>query len=605
MIKLKSLIMENHPRLVALQSELQDFIKELRKAKSESEKEYFKKMIRSAIQGIRRERKKTPHELDREEFLQHHYTGHIGSDAYRKYREVEGFSWLGQPSKYPILLQKKKYGDYDVEFRQSGEVLVYVKDRTDNGIITYMTPEEINQANLPKHDTTIVAFVGETPIGFASNEFGAVGVWVAGPFQRLGIGSDLMEKHIEQRPTFASRKGKIGQMTDTGVSMVKKYYDNMTKKHGAGWFRKLPTNESNDGLEENTFKMYHGGKRWTRIPTEIIATKKGRYEAGIGIYLTNNYETARRYGKGSRVVHLVYVDKNFKDISEVRIPLKEVITFLKGLAGLRHREEIILSITDIASRSDDNTIAAEILNNCVVNYELGNVGIKISNYLVSKGIDAHLQRQGNGEVWLIVFNPNIIKKVEVVNPAKVKSGFEFMLPKIVKENEEEDGEIDQNKLYSNESYLNDVAEKLGYDLDFNKAFWQYPQTLYHCTKQEHLPFIQQKGLLKRSDTRGINNSSVGSAVFTVVEDEIEHMKQYYGPVVIVINTKAMKADNYMPEVEREPDWDRAEKLAYVHNKLNPNKEKYPEQFIDSSDGVTQGTVIVYSNIPPKYLSVSE
>src|ERR1039458_2323947 len=63
-----------------------------------------------------------------------------------------------------------------------------------------------------------------------------------------------------------------------------------------------------ENSETNTFQMYHGGKRWSRIPSELYSHKQGRYECGVGIYLTNDYNTARKYAKGSRVVHLVEVD---------------------------------------------------------------------------------------------------------------------------------------------------------------------------------------------------------------------------------------------------------------------------------------------------------
>lgn len=83
--------------------------------------------------------------------------------------------------------------------------------------------------------------------------------------------------------------------------------------------------------------MYYGGKRWYRIPTEFLGSAKGRYEAGPGIYFTNSYETARRYAKGSRVVHLVDIDKNFKDIDKVDIRLIEMVDFIKNCRGMKHK----------------------------------------------------------------------------------------------------------------------------------------------------------------------------------------------------------------------------------------------------------------------------
>ena len=75
-------------------------------------------------------------------------------------------------------------------------------------------------------------------------------------------------------------------------------------------------------------------------------------------------------------------------------------------------------------------ISADILNNLIVNYEsgAGSVGIKISNYLVSKGVDAKFELQSGDEFWLIVFNPKILKKVVIVDPKTVNSDFAFTLP---------------------------------------------------------------------------------------------------------------------------------------------------------------------------------
>ena len=51
----------------------------------------------------------------------------------------------------------------------------------------------------------------------------------------------------------------------------------------------------------DTFQMYHGGRKWSFVPSELIAPKQGRYEGGIGIYFTNYYETARKYAKSQSI----------------------------------------------------------------------------------------------------------------------------------------------------------------------------------------------------------------------------------------------------------------------------------------------------------------
>ncbi len=185
------------------------------------------------------------------------------------------------------------------------------------------------------------------------------------------------------------------------------------------------------------------------------------------------------------------------------------------------------------------------------------------------------------------------------------------LKNIVKEIlEDQLKDIDVDRLMWNDSYLDDIAEKLGYESDFNKTYWNYlyREPMYHCTEKENLPSIQQKGLLRKDIRRGITNRNIGAAVFACPEEEVDYFKNYYGPIVIKINTSQMKSDNYVPHVEREPDWMRAEMLAFVLNKLGQKRsgsEREASEFVDSSDGNTQGTIIFYDNIPPKYLSVVE
>lgn len=180
----------------------------------------------------------------------------------------------------------------------------------------------------------------------------------------------------------------------------------------------------------DTFQMYHGGKRWSRIPTELLGSNKGRYEAGVGIYFTNDYNTARRYAKGSRVVHLVDIDKNFKNLKDVHIPLPELIAFVKSVPGMRRKADIIATLQANAERMKRNAVSADILNNLVVNYEAGagRAGLEVSKFFVSKGADAHVEKQHGGEFWLVVFNPSIIKRVTVVDPKTVDSDFPYQLP---------------------------------------------------------------------------------------------------------------------------------------------------------------------------------
>jgi hypothetical protein len=176
----------------------------------------------------------------------------------------------------------------------------------------------------------------------------------------------------------------------------------------------------------DTFQMYHGGKEWYYIPKDIIPSRKNRYEYGVGIYTTNNYSRASEYAKGSRIVQILDISKNYNDIKNVKIPLQEVIEFLKSIR-IKNRNQIIQDLNFNAQRMKSDFISADTVNNLIVNHEAGagETGVEITRFLVQHGVDALLERKSGEEYYLIIFNPKIIRRVQKVNPKQIPS---FMLP---------------------------------------------------------------------------------------------------------------------------------------------------------------------------------
>lgn len=163
-----------------------------------------------------------PSELTVDEFMSLHRTGSIPAGAYEGYRKVEGFTWL-QAARYPICIGTFATGHGVVHFRQSGEREHYVATdaageivRDEHGEATYLREAEVIARGLPTQDETIVAFLAATAIGFVSNEWGAVGAWVAEPFQRSGIGTALVRRHLHGRP-----QARLGQMTVAGEALAR------------------------------------------------------------------------------------------------------------------------------------------------------------------------------------------------------------------------------------------------------------------------------------------------------------------------------------------------------------------------------------------------
>jgi hypothetical protein len=184
------------------------------------------------------------------------------------------------------------------------------------------------------------------------------------------------------------------------------------------------------------------------------------------------------------------------------------------------------------------------------------------------------------------------------------------LKDILMENDmDEEDPIDIDRMMWNDGYLEDVAEKFGYDTDFTKQFWHqyYCPMLYHCTVPENYERIKLEGIRPRKERRGaISNRHIGPAVFTCIEEEVSFFNQYYGPLVIEINTKQMRADGLTPYVEQEPDWARARMIEFVLKKMGKDdSESEAARYVDSSDQNTEGTVIFYDPIAVKYLKLVE
>jgi hypothetical protein len=199
----------------------------------------------------------------------------------------------------------------------------------------------------------------------------------------------------------------------------------------------LPQIKESD--ESGQFQMYHGGSRWSFLPTEIQPGKKNRYEAGVGIYFTNSYNTARKYAKGNKVVHLVTLS-SFKDIDDVSIDVNKIVEFVKTCPQLSAKVQIINDLKDYANRVKKTEIPLSTLNNLVVNYQAarGSSGVSLAKFFTESGGDAHVQTQSGGEIWLVVFNPKILKSVKVINPKDINSDSQFMLPSTINESADYD-----------------------------------------------------------------------------------------------------------------------------------------------------------------------
>ena len=134
--------------------------------------------------------------------------------------------------------------------------------------------------------------------------------------------------------------------------------------------------------------------------------------------------------------------------------------------------------------------------------------------------------------------------------------------------------------------------------DFGEDFWENVtegETLYHGTYEDRIEDIMREGLSPMDKTRGIENRSTGSAIFTSSSAEVA--SEYY-PIVLEINIGQMKADRYMPRVSKEGPVDESETLQALAYKIG-----LEDFYVDYEQGLDPETIIFYGNIPAKYLRI--
>tara|TARA_Y100000034_G_scaffold115046_1_gene151816 strand:+ start:1818 stop:2384 length:567 start_codon:yes stop_codon:yes gene_type:complete len=174
-------------------------------------------------------------DMTEDEFINYHRKGYIDPEAYQNYRTREGIAWLGDRDSKPVLHSKKDFGNMPIEFRQSGEKNKYVKVddedeivRDEEGMVTYLTDEEVIAKGKSLYDESIVAYDDQGPVGWVANEWGVPGVWVIDEMQGRGIGTYLLSQWMKGKP----EDQRLGQMTPAGENMSRSYYRQLVEESG-------------------------------------------------------------------------------------------------------------------------------------------------------------------------------------------------------------------------------------------------------------------------------------------------------------------------------------------------------------------------------------
>ena len=173
-------------------------------------------------------------QMDEKAFMKYHNTGYIDTSEYKE-NTVKDFEDDSIKTN-SLLLKTIDTSKGKIEFRQDPTILKFAKPDPETGYamrnekdeIIYMTPEELKASGTKNTETTIIAFNDKgQAVGFASNEMGADGVFVATEYQRIGIGTQLL---AEFRKQFKPDR-KIGQMTPAGEKLTLSYLRYLNQKN--------------------------------------------------------------------------------------------------------------------------------------------------------------------------------------------------------------------------------------------------------------------------------------------------------------------------------------------------------------------------------------
>lgn len=165
--------------------------------------------------------------------------------------------------------------------------------------------------------------------------------------------------------------------------------------------------------DNNSMEFWHGGN--LDQYNDIIAQKNGRYEYGPGLYLTTQYETAKKYAKGSRKLYKITVSQG-SDINNSFLDFDDVTDFIKLYVISSKRKEIYSRLLKYIT---DNKIKAYIVNNVFLNEN----AIKPSNtkylrqFYVDNNIDYEIvdNPYGWGEKMMVLYNMKKIKNIQIIS----------------------------------------------------------------------------------------------------------------------------------------------------------------------------------------------
>lgn len=160
-------------------------------------------------------------------FVAFHKTGTIADSAYEDIWKVDRKD-AERKTEQPKLLGTIQAAGKAIEIRQTGEQAKYVRIdkegeivRDEAGNAEYFTDAEMISKGYPVEDSTVYAWDSKKLVGWAGPSFGAVEIFVHPDYQKQGIGTELLYRHMAQ---YTNAKKRIGQATTTGTALIRSYH---------------------------------------------------------------------------------------------------------------------------------------------------------------------------------------------------------------------------------------------------------------------------------------------------------------------------------------------------------------------------------------------
>lgn len=187
-------------------------------------------------------------------------------------------------------------------------------------------------------------------------------------------------------------------------------------------YRRLFTENIIEAESGNVFNFFHGGDLDNL--QDFKNQKSDRIVYGTGLNLTNRYDIAKKYVKGSRKLYHVVVNKG-NDINNSKIDFDKVDLFLKTLLSKKNYN-IVIEI--LKSKLDESKkVKGYFLNNILLNHKMlkpSMTGSLISFY-TDNGIDYDYSPVSAFGQLMILYNVKKIKKITQIKPKDTIKEFEF------------------------------------------------------------------------------------------------------------------------------------------------------------------------------------